>query len=139
MSLTTVRFIKGMRFVGQGQSGHEVHMDATPKVGGDDSAARPLEVLFCALGGCTGMDVISILRKMKTEPTSLQIEITDERAVEYPKVITKLHLTYRVAGEVPEENLEKAIALSLSKYCPITNTLAGVAEITSEIVLESQR
>lgn len=137
MGTTTVRFVEGMKFIGKGESKHEVHMDASQKVGGTDSAARPLEVMLCALGSCTGMDVVSILRKMKTEPRSLQIEITDERAPDYPKVLTKLHLTYRITGAVPEDNLKKAIDLSLRKYCPITNTLAGVVEITSEGVIES--
>jgi len=111
-------------------------MDAAEKVGGDDSAARPVEVLLASLGGCTGMDVVSILRKMKTEPKSLKIEIEDERATEYPKVFTKLHLSYSVTGEVPEANLKKAIDLSLAKYCPIANTLAGIAEITSSYLIE---
>jgi putative redox protein len=82
------------------------------------------------------MDVISILRKMQTEPTRFRIEIDDERAPEYPKVLTKIHLTYAVAGPVPEENLRKAIDLSLSKYCPIANTLAGVSKISYEVRLE---
>jgi putative redox protein len=105
-------------------------MDASESSGGTDSAARPVEVLLSSLGGCTGMDVVSILRKMKTEPESLQIEIVDERAPEYPRVITKIHLNYKVRGHVPEENLVKAIELSLAKYCPIANTLSGVSEIT---------
>jgi len=132
MGRTIVDYESGMAFRGFGGSGHEVRMDANREVGGEDSAPRPVEVLLCALGGCTGMDVVSILRKMKTEPTALRIEIDDERAPEYPKVITKLHLTYIIEGDVPEENLAKAIDLSLAKYCPITNTLAGVARITSE-------
>jgi putative redox protein len=131
MGRTTVEYEGGMTFRGHGTSGHEVQMDASREVGGDDSAARPVEVLLCALGGCTGMDVVSILRKMETEPTALRIEIDDERAPDYPKVITKLHLTYLVEGDVPEGNVAKAIDLSLAKYCPIVNTLAGVARITS--------
>jgi putative redox protein len=138
MSTTIVRFVEGMKFVGQGKSGHSVAMDAAERVGGSDSAARPVEVMLCALGGCTGMDVVSILRKMKTAPTSLEIEIEDERAAEYPKVFKKLHLTYRVTGNIPEENLRKAIDLSLAKYCPIANSLAGVAQITSEYVIEPE-
>jgi putative redox protein len=130
VSTTLVTYTGGMGFSGTGKSGHEVRMDAADSVGGSDSAARPVEVLLSSLGGCTGMDVISILRKMKTEPSSLLIEIHDERAPDYPKVITKLHLTYKVEGEVPEENLVKAIELSMSKYCPIANTLSGVATIT---------
>jgi len=122
-----------MEFRGRGASGHEVRMDASAEAGGEDSAARPVEVLLSALGGCTGMDVVSILRKMKTEPIGLRVEIDDERASEYPKVITRLHLTYVVEGDVPQENIAKAVDLSLAKYCPISNTLAGIARITSEI------
>jgi len=133
MGHTTIEYTGGMAFVGRGGSGHEVRMDASPQVGGEDAAARPVEVLLCSLGGCTGMDVVSVLRKMKTEPTALRVEIDDERAPEYPKVITALHLTYHIEGDVPEENAAKAVDLSLAKYCPIVNTLAGVARITSEI------
>lgn len=136
MGKTIVKLVEGMRFVGHGESGHEVAMDASSKVGGKDSAARPVEVMLCALGGCTGMDVISILRKMNAEPSSLKIEIEDERAPDYPKVVTKLHLIYSVMGEVPAKYLKKAIDLSLTKYCPIVTTLAGVTKVTSEYVIE---
>ena len=132
MGRTIVEYKGGMAFVGKVASGHDVRMDAGDSVGGADSAPRPVEVLLSSLGGCTGMDVVSVLRKMKTEPKSLQIEIQDERATEYPKVFTKIHLIYKVEGDVPEENLVKAIELSLTKYCPIANTLSGVAEITYE-------
>ena len=132
MGTTTVEYKGGMAFVGKAASGHEVRMDAGESVGGADSAPRPVETLLSSLGGCTGMDVISVLRKMKTEPKSLLIEIQDERATEYPKVIETIHLIYRVEGDVPEENLIKAIELSLAKYCPIANTLRGVSDITYE-------
>jgi len=134
--MITVTLEKGMRFRGQGESGHTVAMDASPKSGGADSAARPIEVFLSALGGCTGMDVISILRKMKTEPSKFRIEVDSERANEYPRPFTKIHLTYVVAGDVPETNLQRAIQLSLERYCPLTNTIAGVAEITSEYRIE---
>jgi putative redox protein len=136
MAHTVVKYVDGMQFIGHGKSGHAVIMDSAEKVGGADSAARPLEVLLCALGGCSGMDVVSILGKMRTPPSRFSIEIDDERAPDYPKAITKLHLVYRISGDVPEENVKKAIDLSLSKYCPVANSLAGVAEITSEYVIE---
>ena len=125
-----------MKFVGRGASGYPVVMDSSPRVGGEDSAARPVEVFLSSLGGCTGMDVISILRKMKTEPEGFHIEIEEERQADYPKAFTALHLTYVVKGEVPEENLKKAIELSLSKYCPIANTLAGTVRISSSYRIE---
>lgn len=137
MGRTIVEYSGGMAFVGKVASRHDIHMDAAESVGGADSAPRPVELLLSSLGGCTGMDVISVLRKMKTEPRDLRIEIQDERAVEFPKVISKIHLIYRVKGAVPEENLIKAIELSLTKYCPIANTLAGVSEITYEYELDS--
>lgn len=135
MGRTVVKLVEGMKFVAQGKSGHSVMMDSAPASGGSDSAAPPMEALLASLGGCTGMDVVSILRKMKTEPKSLKIEIEDERATEYPKVLTKLHLRYYVTGEVSEANLKKAIDLSLAKYCPVANSLAGIAEITSSYVI----
>ncbi|MEW5825381.1 MAG: OsmC family protein [Candidatus Bipolaricaulota bacterium] len=134
--MITVNYGGGMKFVGRGASGHDVVMDASEANGGGDSAARPVEVLLCALGGCTGMDVVSILRKMKTEPKSLRIEISDERAPEYPKVLRRIHLSYVLGGDVPRVNVDKAIDLSLSKYCPIANTLAGVSEITHDVRFE---
>jgi len=136
MSHTSITYQGGMAFVGRGPSGHDVPMDAAESAGGGDRAARPVEVLLCALGGCTGMDVVSILRKMKTEPRGLRIEIDDEREADLPKAIRAIHLTYIVSGDVPEENVRKAIDLSLSKYCPIANTLAGRASITSEFRVE---
>lgn len=132
MGRTIVEYTGGMAFVGNVASGHRVLMDAGEGSGGSDAAARPVEVLLSSLGGCTGMDVVSILRKMKTEPKTLHIEIEDERAPDYPKVITKIHLIYKVTGAVPEENLTKAIEMSLAKYCPIANTLAGVSKISYE-------
>jgi len=134
--MVTVTLESGMRFVGKGSDGHETVMDAHPKSGGADSAARPIDVLLSALGGCTGMDVVSILRKMRTEPEGLRIEIDGERRSEHPTAFTEIHLTYIVAGSVPLENVEKAVSLSLSKYCPVANTLTGVAEITTEIRIE---
>lgn len=134
--MTIVTYKGGMRFVGRGASGHDVAMDASAASGGEDSAARPVEALLCALGACTGMDVVAILRKSKSIPASFRVEIADERASEYPQVLKRLHLTYVVSREVPEDRLKKAIELSLSKYCPIANSLAGVAVISYEIRIE---
>jgi len=137
MGRTIVTYAGGMAFCGCGASGHETTMDASHEVGGADSAPRPVEVLLSALGGCTGMDVISILRKMKTEPKGLRIEIEDEREPDYPRAITRIHLSYIVEGDVPIANASKAIDLSLERYCPIANTLVGVARITSEVRIEA--
>jgi putative redox protein len=134
--MTVVTYTGGMRFVGRGASGHDVVMDASEANGGHDTAARPVEVLLASLGACTGMDVVAILRKSQHVPTAFRVELADERAADYPKVVKRIHLSYVVSGEVPREGLEKAIELSLAKYCPIANSLAGVAEITYEMRFE---
>jgi len=134
--MTVVTHAGGMRFVGQGASGHDVVMDASEANSGHDTAARPVEVLLSSLGACTGMDVVSILRKSQNVPAAFRVEITDERATEYPKALKRIHLAYVVRGDVPEERLKQAIELSLTKYCPIANSLAGVAEITYEMRYE---
>jgi len=135
--MVRVDFEGGMRFIARGEDGHEVVMDASPKSGGDDSGARPIDVLLGALAGCTGMDVVAILRKMRTEPSRFAVEVDGERSDEGAKPFRKIHLAYVVDGGVPEENARKAIELSLSRYCPVASTLAGVAEITYEVRVEA--
>jgi putative redox protein len=113
----------GLRFVGLPPSGHAVVMDGAKEVGGEDSAPRPTELLLIALGGCTGMDVVSILQKMRTPPRRFRVEIQAERAPEHPKAVRKVHLLY-VAEGVPEENLRKAAQLSQERYCSVAHSLA---------------
>lgn len=132
MGRVVVQQTEGMVFRAAGASGHGILMDASREFGGEDSAPRPVEIMLSALGGCTAMDVVSILRKMNTEPTAFRIEIDDKRAPNHPKTFTDIHLTYILEGDVPEKNVAKAIELSLTKYCPIANTLAGTTRITSE-------
>lgn len=125
-----VKWEKGMRFVGVGPSGHTVAMDAGPEVGGANSAPRPTELLLCALGGCTGMDVVTILEKMRTPARSLEIVVTGERAPDHPKAFRKATLLFRADG-VPEENLRKAAQLSHERYCSVGSSLS--AKITIEV------
>ncbi len=120
----------GMRFVGVGPSGHGMAMDAAPEVGGGNTAPRPTELLLAALGGCTGMDVVSILEKMRTPPQTLEIEISGERSPEHPKAFRRIRILFRAEG-VPEENLRKAVQLSRERYCSVAHSLS--AEITTEV------
>jgi putative redox protein len=108
-----------MTFVGVADSGHEVKIDTDPGVGGDDTAARPMELIVLGLAGCTGMDVISILRKKQQKVASFDVNISAERAQEHPKVITLAVITYILHGQgLDEAALLRAIELSALKYCP---------------------
>lgn len=120
----------GMKFEGTGASGHGVVMDAGIDGGGEDSAARPMEVLLTGVMGCTAMDVISILRKKRQDPKDFRIIATFERSPEHPKKYTRIHLEYVAYGDVELKALERAAELSETTYCGAIATVRGVAEVT---------
>ncbi|MCS6903431.1 MAG: OsmC family protein [Candidatus Bipolaricaulota bacterium] len=126
----TVRYVDGMQFVGVSGSGHAVVLDAAKDNNGLDSGPRPTELLLIATGGCTGMDVVSILRKMQVAFTKFEMRVQGERAPEHPRYFTKVHINYRVWGDVPEEKLKRAIELSLEKYCSVSQSLRPRAAIS---------
>ena len=119
-----------MKFTSRNEAGHRIEMDAATNVGGEDSAQRPKELLLDALAGCTAMDVISILRKMKAEPESLRIEVDADVAQTHPLVFTHIRLAYFVKGDVPEEKLQKAIKLSQENYCVVSAMLRKACDIS---------
>ena len=126
-----------MGFTGQAATETTVALDAPPAVGGESKGFRPKELMLNALAGCTAMDVISILRKMKCEPQGFRVEVTAEETEEHPKVFTSFHIKYIVKGEVPEAKLEKAINLSQERYCGVTVMYRSFATVTHEYVIES--
>ncbi|RMG75239.1 MAG: OsmC family peroxiredoxin [Nitrospirae bacterium] len=112
-------------------SGHSVVMDGDPEVGGDDTAPRPTELVLMGLGGCTGMDVISILRKKRQKVTDFEILVQATRADQHPKKFTDIHIEYVVKGlDISEEAVKRSVELSMQKYCSVKATLEGVAKIT---------
>jgi len=124
-----VEWKNDMLFEGTTPNGHKVLMDTVKEHGGNDSAAAPMQLVLIALGGCTGMDVIAILRKMKDLPKSFYMEIDSERAPEHPKVYKKTRIKYVFVGDVKEENVKRAIELSQTKYCSVSAILRGVGEV----------
>lgn len=108
-----------MTFEGTGPSGFTQRIDTDPSVGGDDSGARPMEMIAIGLAGCTAMDVISILSKKQQSVTDFQVKFHGSRANEHPKVFTDSVIEYHVYGtNVDEAALVRAIELSAEKYCP---------------------
>jgi putative redox protein len=108
-----------MSFEGVGETGFVQKMDSDTSVGGDNSAARPMEFIGIGLAGCTGMDVISILQKKKQPVKDFCVLVHAPRADEHPKVITSAVIEYLVTGrDVDEASLLRAIELSAEKYCP---------------------
>lgn len=126
---------ENLKFNAKGESGHDMPIDASESAGGDDSAARPLEMLLAGLGGCTSIDVVLILNKMKAEIMDFSVDIEAEREDEHPKRFKKIHLNYYIKGKnLDDKKVEKAIDLSESKYCSASASLN--AEITSSFDID---
>lgn len=126
-----VTLVDGMQFNAIGGSGHTVIMDADPKSGGRNKGSRPIELLLMAFGGCSGMDVISILRKKKENVSTLEMNVKGEQAHTYPHKYTSIHIEYVITGkDITEEAVRRAIELSLEKYCAVGASLSGTAQIS---------
>jgi putative redox protein len=118
-------------------NGFKLALDADEKVGGNNTGPRPKPLILVALGGCTGMDVVSILGKMKVIPDYFNVEVSGELTEEHPKYYNKIHLRYIFRGnDLPLDKLEKAVTLSQEKYCGVSEMLRKAAVITHEIVIE---
>ena len=113
-------FLGGMAFETE-LNGHKVYIDADESVGGKNSAPRPKPFMMVALAGCTGMDVVSILRKMRVEYDDLNIKIEGEMDDELPKPYTKMKVIYTFKGkDLPKDKIEKAVNLSKERYCGVS-------------------
>jgi putative redox protein len=116
------------------QDGHSFWVDADDAVGGTNKGPRPKALLLSGLAGCTGMDVASILGKMKVEYRSLRIEVDANLTDEHPRVYDRIHLKYILSGDnLDVAKIEKAVTLSQDKYCGVSAMLRKAAEITYEI------
>jgi len=128
-----------MAFEGLSESGHRIIMDASEEVGGENRGVRPMELVLLSLGGCTGMDVVSILRKMRVTYTAFAIEIDADRVLTHPKVYERLVLRYRLEGDrASSDQIIRAVKLSQEKYCSVSAMLARTAEVLVEIVLNGE-
>jgi putative redox protein len=115
-------------------NGHKLIMDAVPEVGGENRGPRPKELMLASLLGCTGMDVISILEKMRVEVADFNIDIEADVTEEHPKHYEAIHIIYSFKGkDLPLDKLEKAIELSQDRYCGVSVVYKKAMKITYEI------
>lgn len=135
--VVSTRWLDNMAFETE-INGHKLIIDAKEEVGGQDKGPRPKPLMLAALGGCTSMDIVSILKKMRVELKSLNVIVEGELSEEHPKRFTKMHVIYEVEGDdLPMDKLEKAVALSEEKYCGVSAVYREVMEITSEIRIKA--
>jgi putative redox protein len=133
-SVSTV-FNKNMAFTAN-ISGHKVVMDTTADDGGEDTGPSPKRLMLAALGGCTGMDIVSILNKMKVPFSDFSIDIDSDVREEYPKIYNRVKITYKIKMAVADKpKMEKAIALSQEKYCSVSAMFKSFAKLETEIII----
>ena len=123
-----VKWVEGNTYIGRSNSNHNVVFDA----GSDGAAPSPMEMVLMSVGGCSSVDVVSILKKTKQDFSSVDVQLTAERAETAPRVFTKINLHFVVTGNnVSEKHLERAVSLSAEKYCSVALMLDKTVEITN--------
>lgn len=129
----SIKWLEKMAFEGE-VNGHKIVIDANPEVGGEDRGPRPKPFMLFALAGCTGMDVVSILKKMRIEIEDVNIIVEGDLTEEHPKHFTSMHVIYEFKGkDLQMDKLEKAVELSEERYCGVSAVYRKVMTITSEI------
>lgn len=128
-----VKWVEGVCFMGESESGHAVVMDGAPDIGGRNLGPRPMEMLLMGTGGCTSVDVVMILQKSRQDVTDCEVEISAERAGDHPKVFTQVHMHFKVSGRgLKPEIVDRAIKLSAEKYCSASIILGKTAVMTHD-------
>ncbi len=128
-----VKGVEDVMFLGESGTGHTVVVDGPGEAGGHGTGMRPMELLLLGMGGCTTFDVIEILKKSRQDVRDCVVEIDGERSEEVPKVYTNIHVHYKVTGKDVKANfVERAIKMSIEKYCSATLMLAKTATITHD-------
>jgi putative redox protein len=127
----------GLKFEGVGVFGHKVTIDTPKSAGGDEAGPKPTELLLWAIAGCTGIDVIRILKKQRQAVESLKIQITAHQNDDYPKPFHTIEVKYVAGGrDLDPEKLARAIELSESKYCVVSQTVQRETKIVTSYEIE---
>lgn len=128
-----IKWIDGVSFVGESETGHAVVLDGAPENGGRNIGMRPMEMLLVGMGACTSFDVVTILKKARQPIVNCVAEIDAARADEVPKVFTKIHVHFVISGTgLNPLQVERAVKLSAEKYCSASIMLGKVCEITHD-------
>ena len=129
--VATITHIDGQTLDATTASGHTVRLEG----GARETGGSPMEMLLVALGGCSAVTVVEFLEKMRQPFTSFAVEVSGDRAENPPRVYTRIHMRYRVAGDVDEDRVRRAIDLTESKYCSVYTMLDASAEMSHTVEL----
>ena len=132
-----VKWVSGLRFIAGSGSGHGAIMDGSKTASSEETLGpSPMEMVLMGLGGCSGIDVMHILEKMRQPVTGCQVELEGERAEETPRVYKKIHLIYTISGNnLSQQRVEEAVRLSNEKYCSVSVMLNTSVELSREVMI----
>jgi putative redox protein len=136
MKITLNRINDDYHFNMENGRGHSVQVDNTGAP--NPQGASPMELLLMGIAGCSGIDIVSILKKQKLELSGFRMEVEGKRRDEVPKVFTGIHLKIHIQGDIPESKAHRAVELSLEKYCSVSKMLEKTAKISYEILLNGE-
>jgi putative redox protein len=135
-----VKRVQGMTLAAKADSNHWLTMDAAEANGGTDAGSRPVELILMGLGGCTSMDVLSILQKKRVTIDDYEVVVEADRSEDHPKVFTHIRIKFIFYGKnISEEAVKRAIELSETKYCSVSAMLSKTSAITTEYEIKEQR
>ena len=124
---------ENVHFTAVTESGHTVELDGSAAIGGENKGGRPMEMVLAGLGGCSAIDVMSTLKKSRQQVTDCVIDIDAERADAIPAVFTRIHVQYTLSGNnLDPKKVDRAVTLSMEKYCSVTRMLEKTATITHD-------
>ncbi len=130
-----VKWVEGLTFLGESASGHQVLMDGNS----GDKAPSPMEMVLMSVGGCSAIDVVSILQKARLEVHDCEVKLTSERREEAPRLFTHINLHFIVSGNgLTEKAVERAVSLSAEKYCSVSLMLNKTAEVTHSFEIQER-
>ena len=132
----SAKWLNGLAFEAE-VDGHKIYMDSSQEHGGKNTGPRPKPLMMVALAGCTGMDVAAVLKKMREDVEEFSVEVEGDVTEEHPKRFAGMKVIYRVKGKgISRKNVEKAVNLSVTRYCGVSANYAKAFPITHEIIIE---
>lgn len=138
MKVELKRVNDAVHFEATGSGNVKVNIDGSPEIGGQGLGVRPMELVLTALGSCSSLDLISILKKQRQEISDFSVSVEGERREAIPKTFTNIHLAFKLSGNIDQAKAEKAAELAVKKYCSVHDMLAaGGVEITYSLEINS--
>ncbi|MDI9341129.1 MAG: OsmC family protein [Sediminibacterium sp.] len=136
MKINLKRLNDNFHMEASNEDGNVLYMDGSPDIGGEGKGMRPMQLLLAAVGGCSAIDVILILKKQKQMIESFEVEVEGEREkIDEYSLFRDICLNFKIKGQVDLEKAERAVKLSMEKYCSVSKTLEPTAKITYKVTL----